>query len=52
MWDVMGDRERALNQRGLIAFEGAEANLNVKSLPGFEIDKVLMKEDHKKSSTI
>jgi hypothetical protein len=38
MWDVMGDRERALNQRGLIAFEGAEANLNVKSLPGFEID--------------
>ena len=50
MWDEMGDRERQINIRGLSAFEAAEANLNVKSLPGFEVDKTLLKGDYKKTS--
>mgnify|MGYP001582190044 FL=1 len=47
MWDEMGDWERQINMRGLSAFEAAEANLNVKSMPGFDVDKTLLKEDHK-----
>jgi len=35
--------------RGIAAFEAAEANV-IKSLPGFEVDKTLMKEDFKKIS--
>ena len=35
--------------RGIAAFEAAEANV-IKSLPGFEVDRTLMKEDFKKIS--
>jgi len=36
--------------RGIAAFEAAEANINQKSLPGFEVDKTLLKDDFKKTS--
>jgi hypothetical protein len=47
MWDEMGEWERAINQKGITAFEAAEANLNIKSLPGFEVDKTLVKDNYK-----
>lgn len=50
MWDVMSDRERQLNVKGIAAYEAAEANINQKSLPGFEVDKTLLKDDFKKTS--
>lgn len=50
MWEEMSERDRQINQRGLIAYEAAETNLNVKSLPGFEVDKTLLKDDFKHTS--
>lgn len=50
MWHVMSERDRQLNVRGIAAYEAAEANLNQKSLPGFEVDKTLLKDDFKKTS--
>lgn len=50
MWEVMSDRERQLNVKGIAAYEAAEANINQKSLPGFEVDKTLLKDDFKKTS--
>lgn len=50
MWEVMSDRDRQLNIKGIAAYEAAEANLNQRSLPGFEVDKTLFKDDFKKTS--
>lgn len=50
MWEVMSDREWQLNVRGIAAYEAAEATINQKSLPGFEVDKTLLKDDFKKTS--
>lgn len=50
MWEVMSDWERQLNVKGIAAYEAAEATLNQKSLPGFEVDKTLLKDDFKKTS--
>lgn len=50
MWSVMTDWDWQLNIKGIAAFEAAEATLNQKSLPGFEVDKTLLKDDFKKTS--
>ena len=46
----MSDWERQINVKGIAAYEAAEAKLNQKSLPGFEVDGTLLKDDFKKTS--
>jgi hypothetical protein len=50
MWNEMGEKERLMNAKGIQAFEAADHNLNAHSLPGFEIDKALDKDDFKRTS--
>ena len=48
MWDEMDDTNRTLNQKGLMAYEAADATSGTKVVPGMENDQNMGKLDFRR----